>query len=167
MHLSAGDLLRKERSRPGSEYGQLIEDHIREGAIVPVAITCNLLERAMQESGKDKFLIDGFPRNWDNLEGWQKLGDRVKILCVLYFDCPLEVCTDRCLGRGQEGSGRSDDNEESIKKRINTFLNETKPIIEYYESLNLVKRIDASKSKQDVFYEVKAVFDEVLAQEKD
>lgn len=77
----------------------------------------------------------------------------------------FQVCTERCLNRGQEGSGRSDDNAESVKKRINTFLNETKPIIDYYESLNLVKRIDASKRKEDVFHDVKTVFDDVLANE--
>lgn len=92
VHLSAGDLLRQERARPDSEYGQLIENHIREGTIVPVEITCSLLERAMDESGNDKFLIDGFPRNQNNLEGWQdKLKDKVKVLFVLFFDCPLEV----------------------------------------------------------------------------
>lgn len=79
----------------------------------------------------------------------------------------LQICTQRCLNRGQEGSGRSDDNEESVKKRINTFLNETKPIIDYYDSLNLVKRIDASKKKDDVFHEIKTVFDEVLANLED
>lgn len=66
------------------------------------------------------------------------------------------------MSRGHEGSGRSDDNEESIKKRIGTFLNETKPIIDEYDSMNLVKRIDASKKVDDVFHEVKTVFDEVL-----
>lgn len=92
VHLSAGDLLRQERARPDSEYGQLIETHIREGTIVPVEITCSLLERAMAESENDKFLIDGFPRNQNNFDGWQaKLKDKVKVLFVLYFDCPLEV----------------------------------------------------------------------------
>ena len=57
-----GDLLREERNSPGSEYGELIEDHIRNGTIVPVAITCSLLERAMNNSEKNDFLIDGFPR---------------------------------------------------------------------------------------------------------
>ena len=56
-----GDLLREERNSPGSEYGELIEDHIRNGTIVPVAITCSLLERAMNNSEKNDFLIDGFP----------------------------------------------------------------------------------------------------------
>ena len=58
-----GDLLRAERKAPGSEYGELIEHHITNGTIVPVAITCSLLTRAMKESGKSNFLIDGFPRN--------------------------------------------------------------------------------------------------------
>lgn len=50
MHLSAGDLLRAERSSTGSEYGELIEGHITAGTIVPVEITCSLLERAMKVS---------------------------------------------------------------------------------------------------------------------
>merc|ERR550532_2028564 len=67
VHLSAGDLLRAERASPGSQYGELIEHHITNGTIVPVAITCSLLERAMKESAKNEFLIDGFPRNEESL----------------------------------------------------------------------------------------------------
>ncbi|KAL7667540.1 hypothetical protein ACOME3_010643 [Neoechinorhynchus agilis] len=66
IHLSAGDLLRKERAEPGSEHGELIESYITNGLIVPVEITCSLIERAMRDSGKDRFVIDGFPRNQDN-----------------------------------------------------------------------------------------------------
>jgi UMP-CMP kinase len=63
VHLSAGDLLREERNTPGSQYGSLIEGHITAGTIVPVEITCSLLENAMQKSNANNFLIDGFPRN--------------------------------------------------------------------------------------------------------
>lgn len=49
VHLSAGDLLRAERNRSGSEFAEMIEDCIRNGKIVPVAVTCSLLERAMNE----------------------------------------------------------------------------------------------------------------------
>lgn len=52
MHLSAGDLLREERQRAGSEYGELIESCIRNGEIVPVAVTCSLLENAINKAGK-------------------------------------------------------------------------------------------------------------------
>ena len=69
-------MLRAERKNPASEYGELIETHIRNGTIVPVEITCSLLVRAMAQSEKDDFLIDGFPRNEDNLQGWEKeVGD--------------------------------------------------------------------------------------------
>ncbi len=70
VHLSAGDLLRAERSS-GSKESALIESYIKDGRIVPVEVTCALLEKAMNNSGKSKFLIDGFPRNADNLEGWR------------------------------------------------------------------------------------------------
>jgi UMP-CMP kinase len=92
MHLSAGDLLREERAKPDSQYGELIESYIQEGKIVPVEITCSLLESAMKKSGKDKFLIDGFPRNQNNLEGWNKaVAQNVNLLFVLFFECPREV----------------------------------------------------------------------------
>merc|ERR1712059_55382 len=130
VHLSAGDLLRAERAAPGSEFGELIEGHLVNGTIVPVEITCSLLERAMTESEKNNFLIDGFPRNENNLEGWRKvMGDKVNLQCVLFFHCTQEVCTARCLSRGAAGSGRSDDNEESLKKRFVTYEQATMPII--------------------------------------
>uniref|UniRef100_A0A8V1A1F2 Cytidine/uridine monophosphate kinase 1 n=1 Tax=Gallus gallus TaxID=9031 RepID=A0A8V1A1F2_CHICK len=121
-HLSAGDLLRDERKRPGSQYGELIENYIKEGEIVPVEITISLLKRAMDQtmaanSQKNKFLIDGFPRNEDNLQGWNKTMDgKADVSFVLFFDCDNEICIGRCLERGKS-SGRSDDNRESLEKR--------------------------------------------------
>ncbi|KAH9521086.1 UMP-CMP kinase [Dermatophagoides farinae] len=168
VHLSAGDLLRKEQNTAGSQYGELIAEHIKNGTIVPVEITCKLLMNAMLENmislakvvnGTDKpiavgnFLIDGFPRNQDNLDGWQKfVGDKVKVELVLVFECPEEVYIARCLKRGQH-SGRADDNPESMKKRLDTHLNQTMPIVKYYEKLNLVKRIDSSRSIKEVHEE--------------
>lgn len=102
-HLSAGDLLREERSDPDSQYGELIESYIREGKIVPVDITCSLLEKAMHNSHCDKFLIDGFPRNKDNLEGWnRRVASNVKLLFVLYFNCSDEVCSKMNIFRNKK-----------------------------------------------------------------
>jgi UMP-CMP kinase len=64
-HFSAGDLLRAE-IKSGSEFGAMIQSMIAEGRIVPSEITVKLLCKAMEESGNDKFLIDGFPRNEEN-----------------------------------------------------------------------------------------------------
>jgi UMP-CMP kinase len=72
VHLSAGELLRQERES-GSPEGALIEEYLREGRIVPVELSLGLLKKAMVASGATRFLIDGFPRNQDNLEGWQRV----------------------------------------------------------------------------------------------
>src|SRR6186713_3011939 len=49
-HLSAGDLLREEQNRPGSEFGEMIKDYIKQGTIVPMEVTIKLLENAMQDT---------------------------------------------------------------------------------------------------------------------
>jgi adenylate kinase family enzyme len=74
VHLSAGDLLRAEQAREGSEYGALIKKYIQEGEIVPLEITVGLLKNAMSENvenKKNKFLIDGFPRKMDQAFGFE------------------------------------------------------------------------------------------------
>ncbi|DBA13449.1 TPA: hypothetical protein GDO54_018569, partial [Pyxicephalus adspersus] len=103
-HLSAGDLLRDERKRQGSEYGELIESYIKDGRIVPVEITISLLKRAMEQTmasnaDKNKFLIDGFPRNEDNLQGWDRtMNGKADVSFVLFFDCDNEVSVQSSLG---------------------------------------------------------------------
>ncbi|KJH47712.1 UMP-CMP kinase family protein [Dictyocaulus viviparus] len=170
IHLSAGDLLRAERKRSGSELSQLIDQHLTNGTIVPVEITCKLLENAMEAAGDARgFLIDGFPRNQNNLEGWErqmkgkeKLGAllialpyQVDVKFVLFLSCPVDICISRCLHRGE---GRSDDNEDSLRKRIETYNSQTVPIIEHYQKLGLVKEVPSDKSPDEVYAYVDIAF---------
>eukprot|EP00798_Chlamydomonas_sp_ICE-L_P003603 gene3603-13686_t len=114
-HFSAGDLLR-EHANSGTPDGNMVADMIKNGQIVPAEITVRLLQKAMQESGKKKILIDGFPRNDENREAFQAvIGYDCEV--VLFFDCPESVLEERLLKRG-ESSGRINDNLESIKKRF-------------------------------------------------
>ncbi|KAM3720149.1 UMP-CMP kinase [Dirofilaria immitis] len=156
-HLSAGELLRAERKREDSKFGQLIESHIRNGTIVPVEITCKLLENAMNDSPLAKvFLIDGFPRNQNNVEGWERIMiSKAKVLFVLCLDCPDDICVKRCLSRNE---GRSDDNEESLRKRIKTYHTQTIPIIEHYKVQNLVRQVSAMAPEEEVYKEVEKIF---------
>ncbi|KAL0308718.1 UNVERIFIED_CONTAM: UMP-CMP kinase [Sesamum radiatum] len=71
-HFSAGDLLRAERDS-GSENGTMIKNMIKKGEIVPSEVTIKLLQRAMEEDGNDKFLIDGFPRNEENRAAFESV----------------------------------------------------------------------------------------------
>jgi len=120
VHLSAGDLLRAERDS-GSEQAELIESICMAGKIVPVAITCGLIKQAMEKAGWEKktFLVDGFPRNEDNLSGWTEvMGDKVDMKQVLWFDANEEAMTERILERAKS-AGRTDDNPETLRKRFN------------------------------------------------
>ncbi|RQM07295.1 hypothetical protein DH86_00001003 [Scytalidium sp. 3C] len=157
-HLSAGDLLREEQNRPGSEFGALIKDYIKNGLIVPMEVTVQLLENAMRDAidkaGKKngKFLIDGFPRKMDQALKFEEAVCPSKF--VLFFDCPEEVMEKRLLKRG-ETSGRSDDNLESIKKRFKTFVETSMPVVNYFEKEGRVVKIQATRSPDEVYAEVK------------
>ncbi|CAN6970179.1 unnamed protein product [Brassica rapa subsp. trilocularis] len=152
-HLSAGDLLRAE-IKSGSENGTMIQNMIKEGKIVPSEVTIKLLQKAIQENGNDKFLIDGFPRNEENRAAFEKVTG-IEPKFVLFFDCPEEEMERRLLGRNQ---GREDDNIETIRKRFKVFLESSLPVIQYYEAKGKVRKIHAAKPIEDVFQEVKAVF---------
>ncbi|KAF3947798.1 hypothetical protein CMV_026123 [Castanea mollissima] len=152
-HLSAGDLLRAE-IKSGSENGTMIQNMIKEGKIVPSEVTIKLLQRAMQENGNDKFLIDGFPRNEENRAAFEEV-TKIEPAFVLFFDCSEEEMERRLLSRNQ---GREDDNIETIRKRFKVFLESSLPVIEHYTARGKVRKIDAGKSVEEVFESVKAVF---------
>ena len=161
LHLSAGDLLREERARPNSEFGELIETCLKEGRIVPVEITCSLLKRAMEEAGQNKFLVDGFPRNLDNLTGWKKvMGDSVDEIFCLFLECPEAVMERRLVARGAT-SGRCDDNLESIRKRFAVFLESTMPIVEHFRGVGKLRMVTSDQPVEIVWPKVKVLFESI------
>ncbi|MCO5580076.1 hypothetical protein L7F22_033942 [Adiantum nelumboides] len=166
VHLSAGDLLRAEQNRQGSQYGQLIADHIKEGKIVPQEITIALLRNAMDQAvasggktlaghdvgpehkdkwtgGKGRFLIDGFPRKMDQAVCNSRF--------VLFLHCSEEVMLGRLLERGKT-SGRADDNEESIKKRFRKS-----------PRLTLLQRVDSQQDVAKVTEDIRKAMDQTFA----
>ena len=130
-HLSAGDLLRAEVSK-GTELGAKLDAMMKDGLIVPLAITLHLLQTAMEscDSNAPGFLIDGFPRALDQAVAFEEQIEKCKF--VLAFECPEEVLVERLLKRG-ETSGRVDDNIETVKKRFKTFMDVSLPVIQYFE----------------------------------
>uniref|UniRef100_A0A0E0L927 adenylate kinase n=1 Tax=Oryza punctata TaxID=4537 RepID=A0A0E0L927_ORYPU len=138
----------------GSENGTMIDTIIKEGKIVPSEITVKLLQEAIIKGGNDKFIIDGFPRNEENRALFESVIN-ISPEFVLFFDCSEEEMERRLLGRNQ---GRSDDNIETIRKRFKVFVESSLPVIEYYESKGMVKKIDVTKPIPEVFEDVKAIF---------
>ena len=154
-HLSAGELLREEITT-GSSNGQLIASYLKEGKIVPVQITLDLLRDRIQGVECNRFLVDGFPRNFDNVQGWENCMSEVcDVEGVMFIDCPEAELERRLLSRG-ESSGRSDDNIVTARKRFATFKEATMPVVAYYESKNKLIRIGGDQSVEKVFTDMKA-----------
>ncbi|XP_014285291.1 UMP-CMP kinase 1 [Halyomorpha halys] len=161
-HLSAGVLLRKEMADSKSHLRELIAGHITNGTIVPASVTCELLRMAMEAEGDvDTFLLDGFPRNKENMDGWFKeMGQETELLFVLFLKASEEVLMRRCLLR--KSHDRTDDDLAIVKKRLRTFYDETVPIISHFMSLQMVRALDTNNAKDEVFKKVRAIFDQSL-----
>ncbi|MCP4920302.1 MAG: AAA family ATPase [Proteobacteria bacterium] len=154
VHLSTGNLLRAEREA-GVETADAINAYITAGELVPNEITVTLLQRAMEDAtrrgGKTNFLLDGFPRSLDNMEGWYEIfGRDAELPRMLYFECPYEVLEERILGRAKF-SGRADDNVASMKLRFDTFKAKTLPTLELFRDNDKVVEVDASQGREDVY----------------
>ncbi|NNE00950.1 MAG: AAA family ATPase [Pirellulaceae bacterium] len=153
-HLSTGELLRAERHSKGPN-ADTIEKIIAAGQLVPNAITVTLLKNAMETvtrtTGRNNFLLDGFPRSLDNLEGWYEIfGRDAELPRMLYLECPYPVLEKRILGRAKY-TGRCDDNVESLKLRFDTFKEETLPIVELFKSQGKCIEIDTGQDRQKVY----------------
>ena len=153
-HLSTGDLLRAERDA-GGVTAATIQEYIAAGKLVPNEVVVTLLKKAMEEitrtTGKNNFLLDGFPRSLSNLEGWLDVfGKDTELPKMLYFECPYEVLKQRILGRAKY-TGRTDDNVESLKLRFDTFKEETLPTVEFFKSKHRCVEVDTSQARQAVY----------------
>jgi adenylate kinase family enzyme len=153
-HVSMGELCRAE-CLAGGPAAAAIEARLAAGQLVSDEIVVDLLKNRMENvtrtTGKNNFLLDGFPRSLSNLEQWYKVfGSEMELPKMLYFECPYDVLEKRILGRAKY-TGRSDDNIESVKLRFDTFKAETLPTVELFKSKNKCIEIDTSQSRQDVY----------------
>ncbi|MCU0680534.1 MAG: adenylate kinase [Planctomycetes bacterium] len=133
-YFSTGEIFREEMAK-GSELGNKVKNIIEQGALVPDEITIAILEeRIIEKKEGNGFLLDGFPRTIPQAEAldifMQK--ENLKISGVLSLEVHNEEIIKRLILRGQT-SGRLDDNEESIKNRLEVYDKQTAPLLEYYQ----------------------------------
>jgi UMP-CMP kinase len=166
VHLSAGELLRQEITK-GSENGRIIDDYLKKGQIVPVKMSLSLLKEAMRSRPCPRYLIDGFPRNKDNLQGWEtEMNGVCEVDLVLFIECKQSELERRILFRGNS-SGRSDDNVETVRKRFQTFERDTMPIVEHFmrQPKSLVVSVDGEQSVEKVYAHVRAIIAEKIEED--
>jgi len=154
---STGDLLRQYVKDKKEGYEE-IENQMKEGKLISSTTLMKVLKEYIVHSRNKKILVDGYPRNQENIDVWEKeMKDLVEVKGALYIEVSNEEMKKRLLGRNE---GRADDNEETIAKRLTTFEKETKPIVEYFEKQGNLIKIDGMKTVDEISKEIGDKFKE-------
>ena len=180
VHISTGDIFRAN-IKGGTEIGKVAKSYIEAGKLVPDSVTCDIVkDRLTWDDAKNGYLLDGFPRSLYQAEELEKFADID--LCVnlevddsLIMDriCGRRVCScgetyhvstlngsTTCAKCGKELYQRADDNPETVKARLDTYNNQTAPLIGYYAAKNkLATVVCGTKTPDEVFKAVCAVLD--------
>ncbi|ADV43429.1 adenylate kinase [Bacteroides helcogenes] len=161
-HISTGDVLRAEMKN-GTELGKTAKGYIDQGQLIPDELMIEILANVFDSFQDSKGVIfDGFPRTIAQAEALKKMlaerGQEVSVM--LDLDVPEEELMKRLIKRGQE-SGRADDNEETIKKRLVVYHSQTAPLIGWYKSEDLYAHINGLGKLEDITAEVCNAIDKV------
>ena len=171
-HISTGDIFRSN-IREKTPIGVVAKSYIDKGQLVPDEVTVQIVrERLEKDDCKNGYLLDGFPRTVAQAEA---LGEFSEVEAVVNIDVPMNKLLRRITGRrvcsscnesyhiarldGKTACGkcggdlvqRADDNEETVKSRLDVYLAQTSPLTEYYAGKGLLITVDGDGDIEDVF----------------
>lgn len=156
-HISTGDVLRAE-IKNGTELGKTAKGYIDQGQLIPDELMIDILASVFDSFKDSKGVIfDGFPRTIAQAGALkQMLADRGQAVSVMLdLDVPEEELMTRLIKRGQE-SGRADDNEETIKKRLLVYHSQTAPLIDWYKNEGVYKHIQGLGTMDGIFADLQS-----------
>ncbi|MBD3591558.1 adenylate kinase [Bacteroides sp. GM023] len=154
-HISTGDVLRAE-IKNGTELGKTAKGYIDQGQLIPDELMIDILASVFDSFKDSKGVIfDGFPRTIAQAEALKKmLAERGQDVSVMVdLDVPEEELMVRLIKRGKD-SGRADDNEETIKKRLHVYHSQTAPLIDWYKNEEKYQHINGSGTMEGIFAEI-------------
>jgi adenylate kinase len=183
-HIATGDILRAAVAAE-TALGREAKRYMDAGDLVPNSvITGVILERIAEDDARDGFLLDGFPRTIEQADslGEALNASERRLTGVLLIDTPDDVVVKRISGRrvnvatgrtyhvdfdppkqegrcdvdGSELVQRDDDREETVRKRLVVYHEQTEPLIGYYDSLGLLRRFDGTRSASEVHAHIRA-----------
>lgn len=158
FHISTGEVLRDQIKR-GTELGKTAEAYISKGQLIPDDLMISILADILDNTpaAKDGVIFDGFPRTIEQAKALrtmlEKRGDKVDAVVGLHVD--EDELVKRLLKRGEE-SGRSDDNLETIKNRLNVYHSQTQPLQKFYEEGGEYLAIEGMGTVEEIFDRIKA-----------
>lgn len=158
FHISTGEVLRDQIKR-GTDLGKTAESYISKGQLIPddlmISILADILDNTPE--AKDGVIFDGFPRTIEQAKALrtmlEKRGAKVDAVVGLHVD--EDELVKRLLKRGEE-SGRSDDNLETIKNRLNVYHSQTQPLQKFYEEGGEYLAIEGMGTVEEIFDRIKA-----------
>jgi len=182
VHISTGDMFR-EAIKEGTELGKLAKSFIDDGHLVPDDVTIGIVkERLSKPDCENGFLLDGFPRTLPQAEALEKLSKEINrpIEVVINLECDEEELIRRVSGRrvckncgapyhivnmkpnkdgicdicGGPLYQRADDNEEAMKVRLQHYVSQTKPLLDYYAKLGNLVSYNSLMGSDKLFDEI-------------
>ena len=164
--LSTGDMLRAEVAS-GSELGQILKSIMDNGQLIPDDTMVKMIQYCLEEPECEKgFILDGFPRTLPQAQALDSMLNKVgrSLDHVIVLEVDDAALVDRIKKRAEEtGGARSDDNEETLKKRLKVYHEQTAPILPYYEAKGLLRKIDGMASMDDVTAQIEAALGKAKA----
>ena len=156
-HISTGELLRDHIARD-TELGRIADSFISKGQLIPDQLMIDILSQTLDENPEpaNGVIFDGFPRTIDQAKALKEMlaKHNSKVHAVIGLEVPDEELVDRLLKRGLE-SGRSDDNLETIEKRLKVYNEQTAPLRDYYMSEGKYHGIKGFGAIDDIFNDIK------------
>ncbi len=181
-HISTGDIFRKN-IKEKTQLGVEAKDYLDKGLLVPDELTIKIVEdRLSNDDCVEGFLLDGFPRTVDQAEALDKYlkNKQNEIDFALLIDVPMDLIIDRMTGRrvcpncgasyhvkfnptkvegkcdlcGSEVIQRKDDNEETVKDRLDVYEKQTAPLVNYYKNEDALLKVDGNRQIEKVFEEI-------------
>ena len=154
-HISSGDVLRAE-IKNGTELGKTAKGYIDQGQLIPDELMIDILASVFDSFKDSKGVIfDGFPRTIAQAEALKKmLAERGQDVTVMVdLEVPEDELMTRLIKRGKD-SGRADDNEETIKKRLHVYHSQTAPLIDWYKNEKKYQHINGLGTMDGIFADI-------------
>jgi adenylate kinase len=164
FHISTGDVLR-DHMRRGTELGMVAKEYIDQGQLVPDDLIIDLLAQVLDENKENTtqgVIFDGYPRTIPQAEALEgMLAERgTQVDAVVGLEVPDEELIKRIVLRGQQ-SGRADDNEETARKRIEVYYEQTSPLKAYYQEQGKYLAINGMGTIDGIFEQIQHELDNI------
>lgn len=165
--LSTGDMLRAEVEQ-GTELGREAKSYMDEGNLVPDELLVNMIrERIKQSDCANGFILDGFPRTQAQAAALEHMlnDNGFHLDAVIALEVDEDELVSRVIKRAREnpGNARSDDDEATVRQRLQVYREQTAPILPFYETRELLHRVDGMQSVDAVAREIQDILEQANA----